>query len=396
MARQDYQGAPIPGGPPQPERPVATTTSYKVNNPTEKELNSSNASGEGPSLQLNYPLEDQDNYKAAINFGVYSIDPYEIDTEAAKKILDRPFLSELSSNISKGMSQSATDDVTTAKATNGASNTDDAYKTETAKVVSDRVARETSYSTNRDLGLTPKPLKKNVRLYFPPGVQLMDAVQIDNTATLGTGGAATLAGLRNQSGIINSLKQGVTEGLSDLFNLLKGDLANQEAAQIAATRAFNKLPSGGVQNATRIALQKVMNPNTRAMFQGVPIREFSFAFKMIATSQAEAKEITDIIKLFRTELYPEAISIGTLPVGFKFPNLFKVQFMYNDRVNRNLPQPLMCYLRNVSTTYNQGSMVFHEDGQPTEVDLTLSFTEFRALTRQDIIYGSETTPGWGH
>ena len=70
--------------------------------------------------------------------------------------------------------------------------------------------------------------------------------------------------------------------------------------------------------------------------------------------------------------------------------------MYNDRVNRNLPQPLMCYLRNVSTTYNQGSMVFHEDGQPTEVDLTLSFTEFRALTRQDIIYGSEATPGWGH
>ena len=394
MARQDYQGAPIPGGPQQPERPVPTTTSYKVNNPSQKELNSSNASGEGPSLQLNYPLEDQDNYKAAINFGVYSIDPYEIDTEAAKKILDQPFLSELSSNISKGMSPSSSLDVTTQKKANANNPNEDRAKEE--KVIKDRISREGSYSTNRDLGLNPKPLKKNVRLYFPPGVQLMDAVQIDNTATLGTGGAATLAGLRNQSGIINSLKQGVTEGLSDLFNLLKGDLANQEAAQIAATRAFNKLPSGGVQNATRIALQKVMNPNTRAMFQGVPIREFSFAFKMIATSQSEAKEITDIIKLFRTELYPEAISIGTLPVGFKFPNLFKVQFMYNDRVNRNLPQPLMCYLRNVSTTYNQGSMVFHEDGQPTEVDLTLSFTEFRALTRQDIIYGSEATPGWGH
>ena len=114
---------------------------------------------------------------------------------------------------------------------------------------------------------------------------------------------------------------------------------------------------------------------------------------MIATSKSEAKEVEAIVKRFRTELYPEAIEIGGLPLGFKFPNLFKINFMYNGVVNKNMPQPLMCYLRSVQTTYNQGNMVFHEDGQPTELDLTLSFAEFRALTRKDILQGSDASGG---
>jgi hypothetical protein len=71
--------------------------------------------------------------------------------------------------------------------------------------------------------------------------------------------------------------------------------------------------------------------------------------------------------------------------------MFKIQYMYNNQLNTKLPQPLMCYLRNVSTTYNGASMVFHSDGNPTEIDLSLSFTEFRALTKQDILEGSKAT-----
>jgi hypothetical protein len=44
----------------------------------------------------------------------------------------------------------------------------------------------------------------------------------------------------------------------------------------------------------------------------------------------------------------------------------------------------MCYLRNISTTYNPTSASFHSDGNPTEIDLTLSFVENTTLVRQDI------------
>jgi len=33
------------------------------------------------------------------------------------------------------------------------------------------------------------------------------------------------------------------------------------------------------------------------------------------------------------------------------------------------------------------TMTFHEDGHPTEVDLTLVFQEYRALSKQDIQKG---------
>ena len=35
--------------------------------------------------------------------------------------------------------------------------------------------------------------------------------------------------------------------------------------------------------------------------------------------------------------------------------------------------------------YNSTSGVFHEDGYPSEVDMTLMFTEMKALSKADII-----------
>ena len=54
-----------------------------------------------------------------------------------------------------------------------------------------------------------------------------------------------------------------------------------------------------------------VNPNTRSLFKNVAIREFAFQFKFIAKSKKEADEVRKIIKFFRTELYPEALTVGT-------------------------------------------------------------------------------------
>lgn len=389
MPPRDRLDAIPPEGP--SSAPTPTTTKVKVNKPSTILADRHEGAGPaGPTVSiLRYPLENQDYYKAAIRFSLYSIDPYEIDANAAKEIIDTPFLTgrekkKVTTNSADQSRLAAEADAEIAPeiALYGAGDVQGHLDQEGALT-----------GTNRDLSLSPKPMHQHTILYFPPGVILNDAVIYDTNATLGPGGATGLAALRNGASLLSSAAKGVTEGTADLFNLLRGDVLSQEAAQIAATRAFNKLPSGGIQNMTRIALQKLVNPNTRTMFQGVPIREFAFTFRMIATSQVESREIEQIVKRFRTELYPEAIEIGGLPLGYKFPKLFKINFMYNGVVNKSMPQPLMCYLRSVQTTYNQGNMVFHKDGRPTELDLTLSFAEFRALTRKDILEGSDASGG---
>ena len=50
----------------------------------------------------------------------------------------------------------------------------------------------------------------------------------------------------------------------------------------------------------------------------------------------------------------------------------------------NMPKLHYCYFRNVSTTINPTGGAFRRDGQPNEVDLTLSFVEYRTLDKQDI------------
>ena len=52
-----------------------------------------------------------------------------------------------------------------------------------------------------------------------------------------------------------------------------------------------------------------------------------------------------------------------------------------------VPKILLCYLRDMTTTVNGTAAVFHYDGQPSEIDLTLIFQEYRALSRQDVEAG---------
>ena len=387
----------------QPEVAKPEVTSVKINKPTETVA----TSGAVKPLNLKYPLENQDYYKAGIRFSLYEINPYTIDKEAASQIADMPFLFK-SKNVEKKGQDSKSQDAkksgsdapnigalgppgTSSGDRTASARAGNPFERQAQEVAAQRAkAEQDATGTNRDLSLNPTDLNQHVTLYFPPNVANVDAVTYSN-ANLGPGGATALAASRNQGSLIGSVAKGVTEGAADLFNLLKGDLASAEAAQIAATRAFNKLPSGGIQNFTRVALQKIINPNTRSMFEGPTIRKFTFVFKLIATSSKEATEIQDIIRKFRSEMYPEAIEIGGLPIGFNFPKMFKIQYLYNGVRNTKLPQPLMCYLENATTTYNSSNMVFHADGQPTEVDLSLTFTEFRALTKKDILEGSVAT-----
>ena len=130
-----------------------------------------------------------------------------------------------------------------------------------------------------------------------------------------------------------------------------------------------------------------MAPNSRALFESVPLREFTFQFKLIPNSQKEAEAIKRIIKFFRTELYPEDTNpTGQgVSLGYKFPNKFDIRMSYSGR--RVATGILPAYLRDVTVAYNSGSMGFFYDGNFTDVDLNVSFLESRPLKKTEIAQG---------
>lgn len=224
-----------------------------------------------------------------------------------------------------------------------------------------------------------------IDMYIPLSLTYNDGAQYEN-ANLNVIGSGTLAGMQNADGIFASAYNALAEGVGSVFGYLMDPSLTGEAARLGALRASRAVPNAGFQAAVSIGVQRTMNPNTRAMFKGVNLREFSFNFKMIANSQREAIAIERIVNHFRTELYPDVINALNVPIAYEMPNAFSIQFTHRNS-EAKMPKLEYCFLRNVQTVYNATGAAFHPDGRPNEVDMTLNFIEMRTLNKKDIMAG---------
>lgn len=237
----------------------------------------------------------------------------------------------------------------------------------------------TEFTTASDFG--------KISLYLPQALNIQDAVTYDNNVSLGRIGAMTEAALAKGSedgaaGLGKAIGLAAAEGVGALFG---GKLSPTVATVMAQKRAAKSIDQG-VADAIRGSTQVAVNPNNRTLFKSVPIRQFSFTFTLIASSKSEADEIEGIIEAFRTELYPEEISVAGIDFAYKFPRRFIIRAAYNDKEWRGI-KFLPCYLQSFTAQYNPNGMGFHRDGKWTEVQINMAFSESKALAKQDIRVG---------
>ena len=91
-------------------------------------------------------------------------------------------------------------------------------------------------------------------------------------------------------------------------------------------------------------------------------------------------------------MYPSTFPVNindavSADLGYQFPNLFQINFKYKGGENLRIPRMQLCYLRNVSTTVNPTVELLEEMANLNEIDLTLSFVEYRTLNKKDIEAG---------
>lgn len=351
---------------------------------------------------LKYPFDGQADFPARMKFSIYQIDAYTVDTTQLKEYWDAPIIQDLynratSSGTTEGVLSSGSgvtptvageatisDQTSDAAANFGALSPEDLAASFTAK---EEQAANDDLATNNIGGISRDrvPGSPIIQLYMPQSLVFDDNVAY-NEADLGPGGLTAIAGIQRGNSLLSAVGQGISEGIESIFRLAKGTISSQ-AAQVAAARVSQAIPKAGLRAAASTVLQAGINPGTRMLFNRPNIRQFTFTFKFIATSAAEAAQIEQIVQTFREEMYPETIDIASgVPGGYKFPNLFKVEFQFLGG-KAKVPAMLEAYLRSCQVTYNGSQMSFHADGQPTEVDMTLIFSEYRALSKQDIQKG---------
>ena len=234
-----------------------------------------------------------------------------------------------------------------------------------------------------------RPENRYVHLYMPMNIQQNESV-VAGPEQLGIAGgmvAGTLlggGGDRSVIDIANAAYKGTVTGIGEL---MRGK-ASGEFGSLIAQRLVSKL-STNAGNATSMATRIAVNPNTRAIFKQVNIREWNFVFQMIPTSPYESTLIENIIDFFRMEQLPtELVTSGGVGMAYRFPNLMHIKALYRDeRTGRYKPiltRFLPAYLQAVDVTYNTTGMSFYEGGKFHDATMNLKFIEYRPLNKDDI------------
>tara|TARA_B100000575_G_scaffold62709_2_gene47818 strand:+ start:20721 stop:21800 length:1080 start_codon:yes stop_codon:yes gene_type:complete len=234
---------------------------------------------------------------------------------------------------------------------------------------------------------------KNIRtgescsLYMPQSIVVDDTFEYENI-NFRTFGSVLAASVAAGQGAVAGLKEATADGLYSIYQAFRGNAMNEDINRAAVARIGNLLP-GVAGAAIREGLQTTPNPNIRALFRSVGLRQFKFTFKMKPKTREEAQEITKIIQFFRKAAYPEAIAASNIKIAYKFPQKFKIKLVYEDEERRKEVGVKLkfCYLRNVQTNFNPNAMAFMEDGEFQEIDLDLNFTEEQTLDRDDVMEG---------
>lgn len=350
---------------------------------------------------LMFPLDSDPVYSTRVRFATYNVNPVSPGNIAG---MAQGFNSMLKDNI--GKAKNKINDIV-----DGYGSRDDAssgldelaeevaIKKETAekeknnnvqKNVGGYVESLSGYSTTLD---TSAPV---VHMYIPLSMTFNDNIVYD-TPGMGAAGAVLGQSLEAGSGVVAGLAKGLFEGATNMVDVMMNGTSGltEASGRLALQRAVTAAASvpgvpQGLGTTASLALQTSVNPNTRALFKGVALREFTFTFSMIATSQQEATQIEEIVQHFRDHMYPEVYDpfskSSSIPFAFNFPDVFKINFKIGN-LDIKVPSIDYCYLRNCQVVYNPTGATFHADGYANEVSMTLTFMEYKTLARQDIQKG---------
>lgn len=176
----------------------------------------------------------------------------------------------------------------------------------------------------------------------------------------------------------------IAKSSADSLDSFKKNVAGNPLATLTLAASNIQGMDKGVANAARVASRAKLNPNIVSEFTGNKNRTYEFTYDLIPNSEAEAKTIETIVKLCQVSVYAEL-------EGFllRYPPRFQIKILNgiteSSKANNSILNMFQCYLTDFNVTYNGENNSFFQDGSPLKTSITLSFTETKVLTANDIL-----------
>jgi len=158
------------------------------------------------------------------------------------------------------------------------------------------------------------------------------------------------------------------EQLSTVIGAALGGVGGAVAGEAAGQALTGTLQSAGVAR----------NPHLAVLFEGVDMRTHQFNYKLIPRSSVESLFLKDIIKEFKLAMAPEFIESGHF---FNYPDEFDIEFPNGDFLFKIGTSVLVDF--QVNYTAQDGSL-FHQNGAPVAVSISMTFQELDIITKKQI------------
>jgi len=213
----------------------------------------------------------------------------------------------------------------------------------------------------------------SICMYMPPSVDVKYGVDYQDTE-IGTGTAMVAQAAQDVMA-----GQGVTDTAISSLSNNAGALG--DGVTRGAMGAVDISPGFAGSNAV-FEMQRgfIKAPRMELAFKGIPKRDFSYEFKMMPKSAAEAEMAKNIVKTFKMYMLPEIKNAASMQLTT--PATFDIQYMHLGEENMNLNKIGTCVLTNMDVKYGGDKYKTHADAVPVETSMTLSFKELDLVTRE--------------
>jgi hypothetical protein len=124
---------------------------------------------------------------------------------------------------------------------------------------------------------------------------------------------------------------------------------------------------------------ELVNDYASLAFGGTDFRSFEFSFTLMAKNANESIIINDIIKAFKRNSLP-----AYTQWKIKYPNFWNISIKFPG--DKDIIKIKKCVLNNfTSNIFTDGVPSIHPDGTPQKIEISLSFTEFEKIDRNEYI-----------
>jgi hypothetical protein len=190
---------------------------------------------------------------------------------------------------------------------------------------------------------------------------------------------------------------GVSYEEASTFGLELGARAAKEIADAIENRSIQSLKGAAKDAATALVLGKTnaglgigsgraVNPKKEQVFQGVNFRTFTFNYTFAPRSLAEAEIVKKIIYEFKYHMHPEFLNPSAFT--YVYPSEFDIVYYNGPNENQYIHKHTSCVLENMVVDYTPNtSFTTFDNGMPTQINVTLTFKELLAATKETIEKG---------